>query len=86
MLDERSTQRARRVRVCAVLAMHVPHLGIHTSWRFASASIHPSILFTVKKESGCLCLPCRSIDICLFKMLRLPFALCSCLSFPLFLL
>ena len=34
MLDEWSTQRARGARVCAVLAMHVPNLGIHTLWRF----------------------------------------------------
>ena len=32
MSDERSTQRARRVSLCAVLAMHVPNLGIHTLW------------------------------------------------------
>ena len=42
MLDEWSTQRARRVRVCAVLAMHVPNLGIHRLWRFPYASIHSS--------------------------------------------
>ena len=34
MLDERSTQRARRGRFFAVLAMHVPNPDIHTSWRF----------------------------------------------------
>ena len=33
MSDEWSTQRARRVTVCAVLAMHVPILGIHTLWQ-----------------------------------------------------
>ena len=46
MFDEWSTQRTRRVRVCAVLAMHVPNLGIHTLWRFSCASMHPSLLFT----------------------------------------
>ena len=45
MLDKWSTQSARRVSVCAVLAMHVPNLGIHTLWRFPCASIHPSLLF-----------------------------------------
>ena len=49
MLDEWSTQRARRGRVCAVLAMHVPNLGIHTSWRFSRASFHPSLFFTGQK-------------------------------------
>ena len=42
MSDEWSTQRARRVRVCAVLAMHVPNFGIHTPWHFLCASLTPS--------------------------------------------
>ena len=46
MLDEWSTRRACRVRVRAVLAMHVPNLGIHTLWRFPCASIQPSLFFT----------------------------------------
>ena len=46
MFDEWSTQRARRVRICAMLAMHVPNLGIHTLWCFPCASVHPSLLFT----------------------------------------
>ena len=41
MLDEWSTQRARRIGVCAVLAMHVPNPGIHTLWHFP---VHPSTL------------------------------------------
>ena len=45
MLDEWSTQRARRVRICTVLAMHVPNLGIQTSWSFPCASIHSSLPF-----------------------------------------
>ena len=45
MLDEWSTQRARRVRVCVVLAMHAPNLGIYTSWHFPFASIHPPLRF-----------------------------------------
>ena len=48
-LDEWSTQRARRVSVCAVLAMHEPNLGIHTLWHFLCASIHPPPLFTGRK-------------------------------------
>ena len=40
MSNEWSTQCARRVRACVVLAMHVPHPGIHTLWRFLCASFH----------------------------------------------
>ena len=43
---ERSAQRARRVRICAVLVMHVPNCGIHTLCRFPCAPIHPCSLFT----------------------------------------
>ena len=53
MLDEWSTQRARRVRVCAVLAMHVPNLDIYTSWPFLCASIHSS-LFSSGQKGKCL--------------------------------
>ena len=53
MLDEWSAQRARRVRVYAVLAMHVPNLGIDTSWRFPCASIRSPLLFT-GQEGKCL--------------------------------
>ena len=56
MLDEGGTQRARRISVCAVRAMHVPNLGIHTSWRFPCALIHPFFLFTGLK-GNCLLLP-----------------------------
>ena len=71
MLVEWSTQRARRVRVCAVLVMHVPHLGIHTSWRFFSAST-PSLPFsTGQKRSACSCLSRRSVTIGFFKTLGL---------------
>ena len=59
MLDEWSTQRAHRVRVCAVLPMHVPKLGIHTLWHFPCASIHPSLLFTGQKGKCLLVLASR---------------------------
>ena len=49
MCNEWSTQRARRVSVCAVLAMHVPNLGIHTLGRFPGAPIYPFLLFTIQK-------------------------------------
>ena len=56
MLDEWSTQRARRVRVCAVLAMHVPNVGIHTLWRLPCASNHPPLFFTGQREKCLLAL------------------------------
>ena len=56
MLDEWSTQRARRVRVCAVLAMHVPSLGIHTLWHFPCAFIHSFLLSTSQKRKRSLVL------------------------------
>ena len=49
MRNEWSTQRACRVSVCAVLAMHLPNLGIHTLWRFPCAPIHVSLFFTGQK-------------------------------------
>ena len=58
MLVEWSTQRARRVRACAVLAMHVHHPDIHTLWRFPCASIYSSFLSkrSKKKVLGRACL------------------------------
>ena len=56
MFDEWSTQPASRVSACAVLAMHVPNLGIHRLWGFPCASIHPSLLFTGQKGK-CLLVP-----------------------------
>ena len=53
MLDKWSTQRARGVRVCAVLAKHVPNPGIHTLWRFPCASCHP-FLFSMGQKRKCL--------------------------------
>ena len=50
MRKEWSTQRARRVKICAVLAMHVPNLGSHTLCCFPCAAIHPCPLFTGKKR------------------------------------
>ena len=50
MRSEWSTQRARRVRVCAVLAMHVPHSGIHTLCCFPFTHIYPSLLFTGQRK------------------------------------
>ena len=82
MLDEWSTQRTRRVRLCAVLAMHVPNLGIHTSWRSSCASIPTHFSSQVKYENDRSCLPHRCVNIGLFKTLRLRFALCSCSPFP----
>ena len=71
MLDEWTMQRARRVRVCAVLAMHVPSLGIHTSWHLPCASIHSSSFSPGKTK------PTRKgILVCL----------CICSPFPLILL
>ena len=50
MCNEWSTQRARRVSVCAVVVMHEPNLGIQTLWRFPRcAPIHHSLLFTGQK-------------------------------------
>ena len=60
MLHDRSTQRARRVRVCAVLAMHVPHLGIHTLWRLPDASNHYS-LFSTRQKKKVLALACLAV-------------------------
>ena len=37
-----STQGARRLRVCVLLAMHLPNLGIHTLWHLPCASFTTS--------------------------------------------
>ena len=56
MSDKWSTQRALRVRVCAVLAMHVPSLGIHTLWQISLRIQHFLLFSTGQKESACPCL------------------------------
>ena len=50
MLEEWSTQRGRRVRVCAIVAMHAPNPGIHALWRFPCAFIHSYPFSTGQKE------------------------------------
>ena len=50
MLDKWSTQRARRVRICAVLAMHVPNLGIQAPRRFPCAFIHSPLFSRGQKR------------------------------------
>ena len=50
-----STQRARRVRLCAVLEMHVPNPGIHTLWYLPCAFFHFLLFSTGEKESACSC-------------------------------
>ena len=50
MRSEWRAQGARRVGVCAVLAMHVPNSGIHTLCRFPCVPIHPCPLFRGKKR------------------------------------
>ena len=86
MLVEWSTQHARSVRVCAVLALHVLHPGIHTLWWFPCASIHSLLLSTGQKESACSCLPRRSDNIGLFKTLGLVLRCAVVRHFTLFLL
>ena len=70
MRCEWSAQRARRVRICAVLAMHVPNGGIHTMWRFPCTPIHPCSLFTGKKRK-CLLVCSRGVQVGLLETLRL---------------
>ena len=78
MLDEWSTQRARRVRVCAVRAMLVRNLGTPNSLRFPCVSIHPSLLFTGQKGKLLLVLasPCccskRLGLFCAVQLLTIP--------------
>ena len=60
MKDEWSTEPARRVRVCPVLAMHLPNLDIHTSWRFPCASIHP-FRFLHKSKRKVLARACLAV-------------------------
>ena len=50
MSNEWSTQRPRRVRLCAVLAMHVPNLVLHTLGHFLCASLTPSFSPQVKEN------------------------------------
>ena len=71
MRCEWSAQRARRVRICAVLAMHVPNLGIHTLWRLPCTPIHPCSLFTGKKRKCLLVFLLRSAKVGLLKTFRL---------------
>ena len=56
MLDQWSTQRARRGRLRAVLAMHVPNPSMRTPWRFACTSISSSFFSTRQKEKCLLVL------------------------------
>ena len=70
MRCECSAQRARRIRICTVLTMHVPISGIHTLWRFPCTPIHPFALFT-GKERKCLLVRSRSVKVGLLKTLRL---------------
>ena len=62
MRCEWSVQRARRVTICAVLAMHVRC--------DAFSPIHPGSLFTGKKRK-CLLVCSRSVKVGLLKTLRL---------------
>ena len=71
MRCEWSVQRARRVRICAVLAMHVPNRGIHTLWRFPCACTHLPFSSQVQRRSVCSCLRRLCIKVGLSKTLRL---------------
>ena len=86
MLVESSTQCARRVSVCAVLAMHVPHPGIHGLWQFPSASTHSLLFSTGQKGRACSCLPCRTVNIGLIKTIGLVLRCAVFRHFALFLL
>ena len=83
MCNKWSTQLARRVRVCAVLAMHVPNLDIHKLWCFLCVSIYSSLFFTCQKRECFVFLCCLSVKIGLLKRLRLVlrWAVCHSLSF-----
>ena len=67
----RNMQRARRVRIRAVLAMHMPDSGIHALCRIPCAPIHPPFSSQVTRESACSCSCCRSVKTGLPKALRL---------------
>ena len=69
MSDKWSTQRARRVRVCAVLKIYVPNLGIHTLRHFPCASVTPSVSPQVNKKVLARACLRRSVKIGLFKTL-----------------
>ena len=58
MPQEWSTERARRVGVSAVLAMHVHKSGIHALLCFPYALPHSPLFFTGGNERSCvfLCL------------------------------
>ena len=64
-----STQGACRVRVCAVLAMHVPNLAIHRLWHFPCASLIYSFSPQVKKKVPARACLRRSVKIGLLKTL-----------------
>ena len=81
-----STQCARSVSICAVLAMHVRLLGIHTLWRFSCASTYSLLVSIGHKGSACSCLPRRSVNIGLFKLLGLVLRCAVVRHFTLFLL
>ena len=69
MRCEWSAQRARRVRTCAVLVMHVRNRGIHTLWRFTCTPNSP--LFSssqVSKESVCSCVAVALKEGCLKRL------------------
>ena len=60
MLDEWSTQRARRVRVCALRAMHVPNLDIPHIVALA-LWIHPAFPFLHRSMRKVLACACRAV-------------------------
>ena len=65
MRCEGGAQRARRVTICAVLAMHVPNCCIHKLWRFPCTPIHPCSLFTGKKRKCLLVFVCSCVAVAL---------------------
>ena len=86
MSDEWSTQRALRVRVCAVLATHVPNLGIHTLSHFPCASLTPSFSPRVKKKVLARACLRRSVKIGLCKTLGFVLRCAAARHFTLYLL
>ena len=86
MSDKWNTHRARRVRVCAVLAMHVPNPGIHTLCHF---SVHPfTSSFSPQVRKKVLALACsrRGVKVGLFKTLGFVLRCAVARHFPLSLL
>ena len=59
MSIEWSTHRESRVRVCAVPAMHVPNLGIHTLWHFPCASL--TLFFSPQVQKKVLARACLAV-------------------------